>query len=121
MLARGDIDGIVGFRPEAVDQPAGALIAREAGMCLLALDGTPLDERIGLPESDRSFIAGSPAATEWLLGLVHRARRVEPAVTALLAGDDLGVARTPAGAAPVRPPAPRRRSAPVRGPQPTRT
>jgi myo-inositol-1(or 4)-monophosphatase len=83
MLARGDIDGIVGYRAEAVDLPAGALIATEAGIAVCGLDGRPFDERIGLPAEDRSFVAGHPANIERLTGLVTAARRIAPHVAGL--------------------------------------
>ena len=76
MLARGDIDGFVGYRPEAVDLPAGSLIAQEAGIRVRRLDGSLFDERIDLPEENRSFVAGHPEAIPDLLALVRTARRV---------------------------------------------
>jgi myo-inositol-1(or 4)-monophosphatase len=76
MLARGDIDGFVGYRPEAVDLPAGSLIAQEAGITVCGLDGAAFDERIGLPEEDRSFVAGHPEAVVDLLAMVHNAQLV---------------------------------------------
>jgi len=76
MLARGDIDGFVGYRPEAVDLPAGSLIAQEAGITVCGLDGFPFDERIDLPQKDRSFVAGHPEAIRDLLTLVRTAQRV---------------------------------------------
>ncbi|WP_336204931.1 inositol monophosphatase family protein [Nonomuraea sp. LPB2021202275-12-8] len=70
MLARGDIDGMVGYRAEAVDLPAGALIAREAGVEIRALDGGPFEEGIGGTAEDRSFVAAHPEAMPGLLALV---------------------------------------------------
>lgn len=84
MLARGDIDGMVGYHPEEVDLPAGALIAAEAGVSLYGLDGAPFDERIGRPQVDRSFVACRPEHVERLLGLVHTAERVVPEVKELM-------------------------------------
>ena len=78
MLARGDIDGIVGYRAEAVDLPAGALIAAEAGITVCGLDGQPFDPCIGRPAEDRSFVAGHPANIGRLTGLVAAARRIAP-------------------------------------------
>ncbi len=77
MLARGAIDGIVGYRAEAVDLPAGALIAAEAGMSVCRLDGSSFDDRIGTGCDDRSFVAGHPEVIGRLLDLVQAARRVE--------------------------------------------
>lgn len=76
MLARGDINGFVGYRPEAVDLPAGSLIAQEAGIMVRGLDGSLFDERIDIPEDDRSFVAGRPEAIPDLLALVRAAQRV---------------------------------------------
>ncbi|MGH3769975.1 MAG: inositol monophosphatase family protein [Pseudonocardiaceae bacterium] len=75
MLARGDIDGFVGYRPEAVDLPAGSLIAQEAGITVCGLDGSVFDERIDLPAAHRSFVAGRSEAIGDLLALVRTARR----------------------------------------------
>jgi myo-inositol-1(or 4)-monophosphatase len=83
MLARGDIDGIVGYRAEAVDLPAGALIAAEAGLAVCGLDGQPFDERIGRPAADRSFVAGHPEAIGRLTGLVATAGRIAPRLAKL--------------------------------------
>ncbi|MGH8880877.1 MAG: inositol monophosphatase family protein, partial [Stackebrandtia sp.] len=71
MLARGDIDGFVGYRPEAIDLPAGSLIAQEAGITMRALDGSPFDEHVDLPDDNRSFVAGHPETIPALLALVH--------------------------------------------------
>jgi myo-inositol-1(or 4)-monophosphatase len=76
MLAHRDIDGFVGYRPEAVDLPAGRLIAEEAGITVCGLDGSPCDERIDVPGQDRSFVAGPPEAICGLLELVSAAQRV---------------------------------------------
>jgi len=73
MLARGDIDGFVGYRPEAIDLPAGSLIAQEAGITMRTLDGSPFDEHVDIPEDDRSFVAGRPEAINELLALVRAA------------------------------------------------
>ncbi|MFG2000200.1 inositol monophosphatase family protein [Spirillospora sp. NPDC048911] len=67
MLARGDIDGIVGYRPELVDLPAGALLAREAGAELRALDGGPYRPSIDLPPEERGFVAARPELLDRLL------------------------------------------------------
>ncbi|MEE6259709.1 inositol monophosphatase family protein [Plantactinospora sonchi] len=78
MLARGDIDGIVGYRPEAVDLPAGVLLATESGMVVRALDGTEFDPRIGVPAERRSFVAGPPETIDRLVKLVTAAQWIEP-------------------------------------------
>jgi myo-inositol-1(or 4)-monophosphatase len=83
MLARGDIDGIVGYRPESIDLPAGALIAAEAGMCMTHLDGTRFDDRIGRSAGRRSFVAGPAHRMPALLELAAAAKRLEPQVRRL--------------------------------------
>ncbi|MGH3780581.1 MAG: inositol monophosphatase family protein [Pseudonocardiaceae bacterium] len=75
MLARGDIDGFVGYRAEAIDLPAGSLIAQEAGITVSALDGSPFNEDFELPDRDRSFVAGRPEVIPQLLALVRTAQR----------------------------------------------
>ncbi|MEU4577715.1 inositol monophosphatase [Nonomuraea sp. ATR24] len=69
MLARGDIDAIIGYRAELIDLPAGVLIAREAGAEIRALDGGPFDESIE-GTADRSFVAAHPKAMPGLLSLL---------------------------------------------------
>lgn len=76
MLARGDIAGFVGYRPEMIDFPAGSLIAQEAGFMVCRLDGSAFHERIDLPEDDRSFVAGHPEAIRELLALVCSAQQI---------------------------------------------
>ncbi|MER6072050.1 inositol monophosphatase [Streptomyces sp. NPDC001817] len=70
MLARGDIDGFVGYRAEAIDLPAGALLAREAGVALRHLDGAEFGGGFGGPDTGRSFVAGRPELLPHLLDLV---------------------------------------------------
>ncbi|SBT40224.1 inositol monophosphatase family protein [Micromonospora auratinigra] len=83
MLARGDIDGIVGYRPEAVDLPAGMLLAAEAGMVVRALDGGCYDDRYGCPAERRSFVAAPPETIDRLVKLVTAAQWIEPEVRRL--------------------------------------
>lgn len=71
MLARGDIDGFVGYRAEAIDLPAGALLALEAGVEIRALDGGPFHGGVTGPDSDRSFVAGRPEDMPRLLDMVN--------------------------------------------------
>lgn len=70
MLARGDIDGFVGYRAEAIDLPAGALLAREAGMAVRHLDGAEFGGGFSGPDTGRSFVAGRPDVLPYLLDLV---------------------------------------------------
>ncbi|MER5428731.1 inositol monophosphatase family protein [Streptomyces sp. NPDC002588] len=73
MLARGDIDGFVGYRAEAIDLPAGALLAREAGVALRHLDGTEFTAGFAGPDTGRSFVAARPETLPALLDLVAAA------------------------------------------------
>ncbi|MPY54186.1 inositol monophosphatase family protein [Streptomyces acidicola] len=70
MLARGDIDGFVGYRAEAIDLPAGALLAREAGVAVRHLDGREFGGGFTGPDTERSFVAGRPEVLPHLLELV---------------------------------------------------
>jgi myo-inositol-1(or 4)-monophosphatase len=73
MLARGDIDGFVGYRAEAIDLPAGALLAREAGVTLCHLDGRDFTGTFTGPDTERSFVAARPEVLPSLLALVATA------------------------------------------------
>ncbi|NKZ05134.1 inositol monophosphatase family protein [Actinomadura latina] len=75
MLARGDIDGIVGYLPEIVDLPAGALIAAEAGAELRRLDGAPYELGIDRPPSELGFVAARPELLNRLLETTTRIAR----------------------------------------------
>jgi myo-inositol-1(or 4)-monophosphatase len=75
MLARGDIDGIVGYRPEIVDLPAGALLAAEAGAELRGLDGSPYEAAIDRSPDELSFVAARPAHLDRLLETARLATR----------------------------------------------
>ncbi|MEU6735959.1 inositol monophosphatase family protein [Streptomyces physcomitrii] len=69
MLARGTIDGFVGYCAEAVDFPPGALLALEAGCEFRTLEGGPF--RIGFtgPDATRCFVAGRPGVLDRLVTL----------------------------------------------------
>ncbi|MGI5292306.1 inositol monophosphatase family protein [Nonomuraea polychroma] len=71
MLARGDIDGIVGYQAELVDLPAGALLAQEAGIEIRTFDGGPFEACIDTTAEQRSFVAAHPRAIPGLLALLH--------------------------------------------------
>jgi myo-inositol-1(or 4)-monophosphatase len=75
MLARGDIDGIIGYRAGVVDLPAGVLIAQEAGLAVRDLGGGPFDDDFNAPGRDRSFVAGRPELIDALLAMVTAAGR----------------------------------------------
>lgn len=76
MLARGDIDGFVGYRAEAVDLPAGSLIAAEAGISIVGLDGSAFDD-MAADADRRSFVAAHPHRIGELLDLVRAASTLE--------------------------------------------
>ncbi|SCK44454.1 myo-inositol-1(or 4)-monophosphatase [Streptomyces sp. WMMB 714] len=70
MLARGTIDGFVGYCAEAVDFPAGALLASEAGAVFRTLTGGPFQVGFTGPDSERSFVAARPEVLPYLLDAV---------------------------------------------------
>ncbi|MGW4768436.1 inositol monophosphatase family protein [Nocardia sp. NPDC004278] len=76
MLARGDIDGFVGYRAGFVDLPAGTLLARESGLHLTDFDGAPLDDCLDLPIGEVNFIAASGEMLPELTLLVKSAADV---------------------------------------------
>ncbi|GAA3779183.1 inositol monophosphatase family protein [Streptomyces phyllanthi] len=82
MLARGDIDGFVGYRAEAIDLPAGALLAREAGVAVRHLDGREFGGGFTGPDTERSFVAGRPEVLPYLMDLVDLVAASAPAVRA---------------------------------------
>jgi myo-inositol-1(or 4)-monophosphatase len=82
MLARGDIDGFVGYHAEAVDLPAGSLIAEEAGLVIRTLDGRPFEDCVA-ENAERSFVAGHESRIPELLSLVRAAEHIRSAVDAL--------------------------------------
>ncbi|RJQ79294.1 inositol monophosphatase [Pseudonocardiaceae bacterium YIM PH 21723] len=65
MLARGDIDGFVGYRAGYVDLPAGMLIAQEAGVIVADFTGAPLTAR--LDQDGIDFVAARPGVLAELL------------------------------------------------------
>jgi myo-inositol-1(or 4)-monophosphatase len=73
MLARGDVEAIVGYRIGELDLHGGALIASMTGIEIRDFDGRPFDSRFyGLAES-RSLVAASPERMPEVLELVSRA------------------------------------------------
>jgi myo-inositol-1(or 4)-monophosphatase len=75
MLARGAIDAVVGYRTGAVDLPAGALIATEAGAVLTALDGGPYE--LSVEHAEHSFIAARPERIAALVAMLAEASALE--------------------------------------------
>lgn len=70
MLARGDIDGLVGYQMGELDLHAGALIASMAGVEIREFGGRPFEARFrGLAEG-RCLVAARPERLEELLGIV---------------------------------------------------
>jgi myo-inositol-1(or 4)-monophosphatase len=73
MLARGDVEAIVGYRIGELDLHGGALIAGMTGIEICDFDGRPFDLRFnGLAES-RSLVASSPERMPEVLERVSRA------------------------------------------------
>ncbi len=72
MLARGDIDGIVGYRAGPLDLHPGVLLATEAGIQVVDFFGEPFEERYKRRE-ERNFLAAAPRAIPRLLELMQRA------------------------------------------------
>jgi myo-inositol-1(or 4)-monophosphatase len=75
MLARGLIDGIVGYRTGSVDLPAGALLAQECGIEFRALDGGPFEIRV-TDEDEHSFVAARPEMIGPLVQLLRTAEGI---------------------------------------------
>ncbi|GAA4923683.1 inositol monophosphatase family protein [Streptomyces coeruleoprunus] len=73
LLARGTIDGFVGYRAEAVDLPAGALLAAEAGVELRTLDGAPFHPGFTGPATTRSYVAARADTLTYVLDRVAAA------------------------------------------------
>ncbi|MGW3489910.1 inositol monophosphatase family protein [Streptomyces sp. NPDC001054] len=73
MLARGTIDGFVGYCAEAVDFPPGALLALEAGCEFRTLEGGPFRVGFAGPDTTRCFVAGRPGVLDRLVALTREA------------------------------------------------
>lgn len=70
MLARGTIDGFVGYRAEGLDLPAGALLAAEAGVELRTLHGEVFRPGFAGSGADRSFVAARTDTLDYVLAQV---------------------------------------------------
>lgn len=93
MLARGDIDGIVGYQIGQLDLHAGMLIATEAGAEVRTLSGTPFDDRLGDVEETRSLIAGWPGIPDRLLVVRAAAETARDRLTGLWAAAETVLSR----------------------------
>lgn len=81
MLARGDIDAFIGYRPELIDLPGGLLLAREAGLEVVTLDGRPFAARLDQycdPDADLSFVCAQRGQITQYLDLVAKAEELAP-------------------------------------------
>ena len=81
MLARGDIDAFIGYRPQLIDLPGGILLAQEAGFEVKNPEGDPFATRIDQhtdPEADLSFVCARPDLMPQLLDWIRRAHRLAP-------------------------------------------
>src|SRR5215472_704095 len=84
MLARGAIDGFVGYCAEPLELPAGTILAREAGMVIRGLDGSRFDERMDGAIEPRSFVAGRLEVIGDLLDWVRHAEVIRADLGRLL-------------------------------------
>jgi myo-inositol-1(or 4)-monophosphatase len=76
MLARGDIDGIVGYQIGEIDLHAGALIAGEAGLTVQKFSGGPFVSRLRGMSDDQCVVAGSSHIVRDLAGILATAERL---------------------------------------------
>lgn len=76
MLARGDIDGIVGYRIGELDLHGGALIADEAGLTIHEFSGIPFEKRFRGTGDSQCVLAGSSEVVSELTEMVSTARRL---------------------------------------------
>ncbi|WP_261562136.1 inositol monophosphatase family protein [Frankia tisae] len=81
MIARGDIDGFLGYQAEDIDLPAGYLLAVESGVTVLTLDGEVFDGRTG--PTPCSFVAARPEHLGTLLSIVEAAAKLAPELPAI--------------------------------------
>lgn len=78
MLARGAIDGFVGYCAEGIDFPPGALLASEAGVEFRSLTGGGFRVGFAGPDSERSFVAARGEMLPYLLETVAGAGYARP-------------------------------------------
>jgi myo-inositol-1(or 4)-monophosphatase len=77
MLARGDIDAVIGYRSGMTELHTGTLLAAEAGVEIRDWDGAPFDNRLATPTTTRDFIAAPAAHIPRILELLQRAANIE--------------------------------------------
>lgn len=83
MLARGDLDALIGYRAGMTELHTGALLATEAGIEVCDWTGAPFDNRLATPATTRDFIAAPAALIPRLVDLITHARRIEKDLAAL--------------------------------------
>src|SRR6185437_11999915 len=93
MLARGDIDGIVGYRIGELDLHGGALIASEAGLTVQSFSGRPFELRLHGTGEDQCVIAGSPTAVKELGDMLASADRLADPIAHAVSPELAGTAR----------------------------
>jgi myo-inositol-1(or 4)-monophosphatase len=98
MLARGDIDGIVGYRVGELDLHGGALIAREAGLTVQGFSGVPFLPRYHGTGDAHSVLAGTSAVIRELTGMLASADRLAGPLANAVSPEFIGTGRL-AGAA----------------------
>ena len=76
MLARGDIDGIVGYRIGEIDLYAGALVASEVGLKIQDFSGIPFVFKIPGMGDRECILAGSHRVVAELAAMVSTAKRI---------------------------------------------
>jgi myo-inositol-1(or 4)-monophosphatase len=87
MLARGDIDGIVGYRIGELDLHGGALIASETGLTVQTFSGAPFEPRLRGGGEKQCVIAGSETVVKELSDMLDSAKRIAgPLSAAVSAG-----------------------------------
>ena len=97
MLARGDIDGIVGYRIGELDLHGGALIAREAGACVQTFSGARFEPCLRGTGEDHCVIAGSPAVVKELGNMLTTADRLADPIATTISRELVGANRRPDG------------------------
>jgi myo-inositol-1(or 4)-monophosphatase len=92
MLARGDIDGIVGYRIGELDLHGGALIAAEAGQTVQNFSGLRFEPRLRGTGEDQCVIAGSPEIIKELSDMLASADRLADPIANAIRPEFVGAA-----------------------------